>query len=63
MDTEYVVVEVLHADGSTTNLRAYVVEDIATMTAVEVPEDLKSTFKNGTPWPKSRVSGDIDILV
>ena len=63
MDTEYVVVEVLHADGSTTNLRAYVVEDITTMTAVEVPEDLRSNFKDSTPWPKSRVRGQIDILI
>jgi hypothetical protein len=63
METEFVVVEMLHADGSITLLRAYVVEDITTMSAVDVPDDIKVGFKRDTPWPETRVSGDFDILI
>ena len=49
LDTEYVVVEILQTDGTTTNLRAYVVDEITTMTAVQVPPDLQSKFKPSTP--------------
>ena len=63
LETEFVVVEMLHADGSITLLRAYVVEEITTMSAVDVPDDLRSGFNKDTPWPETRVSGDIDILI
>ena len=63
LETEFVVVEMLHADGSITLLRAYVVEEITTMSAVDVPDDLRSGFSKDTPWPETRVSGDIDILI
>ena len=43
--------------------RCYVVEEITEMSAVEVPDDLRSEFKNNTPWPETRVSGSIDLLV
>ena len=63
LDTEYVIVEILQTDGTTTNLRAYVVDEITTMTAVQLPEDLQSNFQQSTPWPTTRVSGKIDILI
>ena len=63
IETEFVVVEMLHADGSITLLRAYVVEEITEMSAVEVPDDLRSEFKSDTPWPETRVSGSIDLLI
>ena len=53
LETKFVVVEMLHADRSITLLRAYVDEEITTMSAVDVPDDLRSGFSKDTPWPVS----------
>ena len=63
LDTEYVVIELLQVDGTVAPVRAYVVDTITSMAAVEIPEDIKYEFNERTPWPERRVTGEVDILL
>ena len=63
IDTEFVVLELLKQDGTIALIRAYVMESITTMAEVQIPQEIREEFKVGTSWPKSRFSGEIDILL
>ena len=63
MDTEFAVIELLQEDGNVDQIRAYVVDKITSMAQVKVPEELRKSFKNSTPWPAERYAGEVEILI
>ena len=63
LNSEYVVLEILQADGTVAQVRAYVVDSITRMAAVSISEQIRQEFSPSTTWPESRFSGEIDILL
>jgi hypothetical protein len=63
INSEYVVLELLRTDGTVAQVRAYVVDSITSMAAVSIPEHIRLEFSLSTPWPTSRFSGEIDLLL
>ena len=63
IETEFVVLEILTAQAELKLVRAYVVDSITNMAKVEIPEELKEAFQRKEDWPRSRVCGEIDILL
>ena len=57
LNSEYVVLELLQTDGTVAQVRAYVVDSITSMAAVNIPEHIRQEFSPSTPWPESRFSG------
>ena len=33
------------------------------MAKVDIPDEIKREFKETTPWPKERFTGEVDILL
>ena len=63
LNSEYVVLEILQSDGTVAQVRAYVVDNITSMSAVSISEQIRQEFSPSTKWPESRFSGDIEILL
>ena len=55
--------DLLKSDGSVSQVRAYVVDKITSVTKVEVPDEIMKELQSTTPWPESRHSGEVDILL
>ena len=53
----------MRTDGTVAQVRAYVVDSITSMAAVSIPEHIRQEFSMSTPWPTSRFSGEIEILL
>ena len=58
IDTEYVVLKFLRTDGSVAQVRAYVVDRI-----INMAKEIRDEFKDTTPRPESRFSGEVEILL
>ena len=63
INTECVVLDLLKSDGSVAQVTAYVVDKITSVAKVEVPDEIRKEFQSTTPWPESRHSGEVDILL
>ena len=54
LNSEYVILEILQADGTVAQVRAYVVDSITSMAAVSISEQIRQEFSQTTIWPESR---------
>ena len=52
INTEFVVLEILTAEGEIKLVRAYVVESITQMDEVNIPEVLRDQFARRQDWPR-----------